>query len=154
MRKLLSLLIVFFLFAAFFYFAKEHLNIENYIAWYKSTPKEKLNLILDNDFESSLKKNEFPKEWFSLVGYKVIYHTALCEYFFKGMRIPVPQNNKGAYYAKIDVVDIPDAEKPGFLLQISLIHRASNNKVEEFSKDYYLNDLEKLPEFARIHYTP
>ncbi|HPI40801.1 MAG TPA: hypothetical protein PLJ21_08340 [Pseudobdellovibrionaceae bacterium] len=128
----------------------ESSNMENYIGWYKSTPLEKIQLLVNNDFSNSIKKNEFPKEWESLKGYKTTFHSPIAEYFFGSIKIPLKSNPKGEFYTKVDIVDIPDTKNPGFLVQFSIINLKTNDKVEEFSKDYYLNELETLPEFAQL----
>ncbi len=128
----------------------ESSNVENYIGWYKSTPLEKIQLLVNNDFSNSLKKNEFPKEWDSIKGYKTAFHSPIAEYFFSSIKIPLNSSPQGEFYAKVDIVDIPDTKNPGFLVQFSIINLKTNDKVEEFSKDYYLSQLEALPEFAQL----
>ncbi len=53
---ILTLVAIILIFAGLFSF--ESSNIENYIGWYKSTPLEKIQLLVNNDFSSSLKKND------------------------------------------------------------------------------------------------
>ncbi len=132
------------------YFGYKTCNAESYIHWTHATPLEKLQILVSQDFIKTKDKNEFPKEWSALKGYQVYYHSSIAEYFFKKIQVPMGASPQGIYYAKIDIVDIPDAKNPGFLLQISLINHKTNDKVEEFAKDYYLADLEKVPKFAQL----
>lgn len=128
----------------------EFSNMKTYLGWYKSTPIEKLQILVNHDFALSAKKAELPKEWSSVKSFKTVFHSPLTEYFFKKIQVPLITTPKGQFTALMDMVDIPDAEKPGFLIQISLINIKSGDKVEEFTKDYYLTELETLPEFAKL----
>lgn len=60
---------------------------------------------------------------------------------FMGKRIPFDYARKGDYRVQVDYFDIIDESGSGLAVQVSLFHKISGNKVEEFSKTYFFKDI-------------
>jgi hypothetical protein len=150
-------LLIFVLASALAYLTFDQFKGE--IRWMTATPAERISIIVENDFKSLVQSKDLPPEWADLT--EVVYkmnspvtqalmgnerpHLELASLSpnYKKQKNKKEKEEAKNYEAEIEVIDLPDEQKPGFIFQVSLIDMKSKNKIFEIGRTYYFNELNK-----------
>ena len=108
------------------------------------TPAEQLVKLINDDFTELGATKQLPKEWNSIstVEYKV--GSELAKALLGKTRKPTFHRIKeGTAYLEMEIMDLPDEENPGIIIQASLFDIKSKNKIFEIGRTYTMNQLNK-----------
>lgn len=108
------------------------------------TPAQQLSLLIKNDFDHLLKNKELPAEWSQISSINFQMNSTLAKALLGKHRPRFKQIQNGAYFMEIEVMDLPDDNDPGIILQISLFEIKSQNKVFEIGRTYTMNQLNNV----------
>lgn len=108
------------------------------------TPAEQLVKLINDDFAELSASNQLPKEWNSISTIEYKMGSELAKALLGKSRKPNFQRIKeGTAYLEMEVMDLPDEENPGIIIQASLFDIKSKNKIFEIGRTYSMNQLNK-----------
>lgn len=108
------------------------------------TPAKQLIKLIEDDFAGLAKSKELPSEWNSIAQAKILMNSQLAKTLL-GKELPhINQVKEGTAELEFEVMDLPDEENPGIIIQASLFDIKSKNKIYEIGRTYTMNDLNKV----------
>jgi hypothetical protein len=106
------------------------------------TPAEQLIKLINDDFGQLRKTNQLPKAWDSISTIEYKMGSELAKALLGKTRRPNFQRIKeGTAYLEMEIMDLPDEENPGIIIQASLFDIKSKNKIFEIGRTYTMNQL-------------
>lgn len=109
------------------------------------TPSQQLIKLIKDDFQSLTQSKQLPKEWDSIASIEIKLNSELARIIF-GNALPTFRRDKnGKSHLELEIVDLPDKENPGIIIQASLFDKTSKNKIFEIGRTYTMNDLNRIP---------
>lgn len=142
MHKALSLIVL--LLAAlsgFIYFQNKYETLESQCK--QRTPAKQLIELIHQDFENLNVRNKLPKEWMKIKKVGINMNSTLAAALLGKERPQFKMSQNGTHFLELEILDVPDTEDPGIILQISLIDLKSNNKIYEIGRTYNMSQLNK-----------
>lgn len=113
------------------------------------TPAQQLINLIKDDFQTLSATSQLPMEWNSLKSAEFKLNSELARIILGKARPTFPRIKEGKYHLELDLLDLPDEENPGLIIQASLIEIKSKNKIFEIGRTYRMNDLNKIPHEAK-----
>lgn len=108
------------------------------------TPAEQLVKLINDDFSELSATQQLPKEWNSIATVEYKMGSELAKALLGKTRRPTFQRIKeGTAYLEMEIMDLPDEENPGIIIQASLFDIKSKNKIFEVGRTYSMNQLNK-----------
>lgn len=108
------------------------------------TPAEQLVKLINDDFSELGSTNQLPKAWNSISTVEYKMGSELAKALLGKNRKPTFQRIKeGTAYLEMEIMDLPDEENPGIIIQASLFDIKSKNKIFEIGRTYTMNQLNK-----------
>lgn len=113
------------------------------------TPAQQLAKMINNDFQTLESEGQLPPEWKDIATVEIRMNSTLARTILGKERPNIQRVKQGANYLELEIVDLPDDENPGVIIQASLFNIKSKNKIFEIGRTYTMNDLNKVtPEKA------
>lgn len=109
------------------------------------TPAQQLANMITDDFEELRRSGQLPSEWSNIAVVEIRMNSTLARSILGKVRPNIPINQDGKAMLELEVLDMPDDENPGVIIQASLFDRKSKNKIFEIGRTYTMNDLNKIP---------
>ncbi|UXR63740.1 hypothetical protein EZJ49_11725 [Bdellovibrio bacteriovorus] len=115
------------------------------------TPAQQLAKMINDDFQTLEAEGQLPAEWKDIATVEIRMNSTLARTLLGKERPNIQRVKQGANYLELEIVDLPDDENPGVIIQASLFNIKSRNKIFEIGRTYTMNDLnrvttEKTPE--------
>lgn len=108
------------------------------------TPAEQLVKLINEDFSELGNTNQLPKEWNSIATVEYKMGSTLAKALLGKNHKPTFQRIKeGTTYLEMEIMDLPDEENPGIIIQASLFDIKSKNKIFEVGRTYTMTQLNK-----------
>ena len=107
------------------------------------TPAQQLSQLIERDFEQLVKDKSLPQQWSTIRSTEVRMNSQLAKTLL-GKTLPeVPAHKvaEGDHYLELEIVDLPDDENPGLIVQASLFNIKTKNKIYEIGRSYTMKDL-------------
>lgn len=112
------------------------------------TPAEQLIQMIDQDFAQLKASKALPARWDDVATVEYRMDSTLAAALL-GKRRPLTHRvQNGKSFLEVEIMDLPDAENPGIILQISLFDIPSRNKIFEIGRTYLMNELNHVPKPA------
>ncbi len=113
-------------------------------ACHQLTPAEQLLKLVNDDFRNLEESKQLPAEWAHIgtVEYKI--GSSLARALLGQSRPGIQRVKEGTAYLEMEVLDLPDEENPGIIIQASLFDIKSKNKIFEIGRTYSMNTLNKI----------
>lgn len=108
------------------------------------TPAEQLVQLIDQDLKELKKQKQLPEQWGSLSYVDYRLNSELGRALLGSLRPHIPQTKDGVAFAEVEILDLPDEENPGIILQISLFDKKTNNKIFEVGRTYSMAQLNHI----------
>lgn len=109
------------------------------------TPAQQLAEMINKDFESLAQTQQLPPEWQSIATVEIRMNSELAKALLGKTRPHIQRVKEGTAYLELEVMDLPDEENPGIIIQASLFDIRSKNKIFEVGRTYTMNELNKVP---------
>lgn len=119
----------------------KHLSKKGEVACIQLTPAEQLIKLIDDDFKSLEKANQLPAQWKSIATIEYRIGSDLARALLGKAKPGIQRVQNGTSYLEVEVLDLPDENNPGIILQSSLFDIKSKNKIFEIGRTYTMNDL-------------
>lgn len=108
------------------------------------TPAEQLVKLINEDFSALGNSGQLPKEWNSIATVEYKMGSTLAKALLGKNHKPTFQRIKeGTTYLEMEIMDLPDEESPGIIIQASLFDIKSKNKIFEVGRTYTMKQLNK-----------
>lgn len=107
------------------------------------TPAQQLTRMIDEDFAQLNKEGQLPKAWNSIATVELRMNSTLAKALMGKHRPTFQRVKDGSSFLELEVMDLPDDENPGIIIQASLFDIKSKNKVFEIGRTYTMNDLNR-----------
>ena len=108
------------------------------------TPAEQLSKMINDDFQNLAREGQLPKEWSSIATVEINMRSELAKAILGKTRPKIQRVKDGTSYLELEVLDLPDEENPGVILQASLFNIKSKNKIYEIGRTYTMNELNRV----------
>lgn len=108
------------------------------------TPAQQLSKMINDDFQNLAANGELPKEWSNIATVELRMNSVLAKTLLGKERPNIQRVKEGANYLELEIVDLPDDENPGIIIQASLFDIKSKNKIFEIGRTYTMNDLNRV----------
>ncbi|MEK2644487.1 hypothetical protein [Bdellovibrio sp. BCCA] len=108
------------------------------------TPAQQLAKMINDDFQSLAQNGELPAQWGSIATVEFRMNSELARAILGKQRPHIQRVKDGKSYLELEVMDLPDEENPGIIIQASLFDIKSKNKIFEIGRTYTMNDLNKV----------
>jgi hypothetical protein len=103
-----------------------------------------LTRLIDDDFADLRRSGQLPKAWDSIATVEMRMNSTLAKTLLGKNRPTFHRVKDGASFLELEVMDLPDDENPGIIIQASLFDIKSKNKVFEIGRTYTMNDLNRV----------
>lgn len=113
------------------------------------TPSQQFAKLIDDDFADLQKTGQLPKEWNNVATIELRMNSTLARALLGKNRPTFQRVKDGTTSLELEVMDLPDEENPGVIIQASLFDIKSKNKIFEIGRTYTMNDLNRAPAPAR-----
>jgi hypothetical protein len=108
------------------------------------TPAEQLVKLINDDFSELGATKQLPEAWNSISTIEYKMGSELAKALLGKTRKPTFERIKeGTAYLEMEIMDLPDEENPGIIIQASLFDIKSKNKIFEIGRTYTMNQLNK-----------
>lgn len=108
------------------------------------TPAQQLAEMINKDFESLAQTQQLPPEWQSIATVEIRMNSELAKAILGKTRPNIQRVKEGTAYLELEVMDLPDEENPGIIIQASLFDIRSKNKIFEVGRTYTMNELNNV----------
>nr|BFD68074.1 hypothetical protein HAGR004_30960 [Bdellovibrio sp. HAGR004] len=108
------------------------------------TPAQQLAKMINDDFQNLEAEGQLPAEWKDIATVEIRMNSTLARTILGKERPNIQRVKQGANYLELEIVDLPDDENPGVIIQASLFNIKSKNKIFEIGRTYTMNDLNKI----------
>lgn len=108
------------------------------------TPAQLLNKMINDDFQELANTQQLPPEWSSIATVEIRMNSELAKALLGKQRPSIQRVREGKAFLELEVMDLPDEENPGLIVQASLFDIKSKNKIFEIGRTYTMNDLNKI----------
>ncbi|WP_295905998.1 hypothetical protein [uncultured Bdellovibrio sp.] len=108
------------------------------------TPAQQLAKMINDDFQALAQSGELPAQWGSIATVEFRMNSELARAILGKQRPHIQRVKDGKSYLELEVMDLPDEENPGVIIQASLFDIKSKNKIFEIGRTYTMNDLNKV----------
>lgn len=108
------------------------------------TPAQQLSQMINDDFQNLGKEGQLPAAWGSIATVEIRMNSELARAILGKQRPNIQRVKDGKNYLELEVMDLPDEENPGIIVQASLFDIKSKNKIFEIGRTYTMNDLNKV----------
>lgn len=108
------------------------------------TPAQQLSKMINDDFQTLTNEGQLPAEWSSIATVELRMNSTLAKTILGKERPNIQRVKEGANYLELEIVDLPDEENPGIIIQASLFDIKSKNKIFEIGRTYTMNDLNRV----------
>lgn len=109
------------------------------------TPAQQLSQMINDDFQVLAQEGQLPPEWNSVATVEIRMNSELARAILGKQRPNIQRVKDGKNYLELEVMDLPDEENPGVIIQASLFDIKSKNKIFEIGRTYTMNELNKVP---------
>ena len=108
------------------------------------TPAQQLVKLINDDFTDLKATNQLPEAWNSISTVEYKMGSELAKALLGKHHKPEFQRLKeGTAYLEMEIMDLPDDENPGIIVQASLFDIKSKNKIFEIGRTYTMAQLNK-----------
>lgn len=108
------------------------------------TPAQQLSKMINDDFATLTAEGQLPPEWNNIATIEIRMNSTLARTILGKERPHIQRVQEGANYLELEIMDLPDDENPGVIIQASLFDIKSKNKIFEIGRTYTMNDLNKV----------
>ncbi|MNK06324.1 hypothetical protein D3C87_242190 [compost metagenome] len=108
------------------------------------TPAQQLSQMIEKDFQSLGEQNELPPEWNSIATVEIKMGSTLAKTILGKLRPNFQRTKEGSAHLEVEVMDLPDENNPGLIIQASLFDTKTKNKIYEIGRTYTMNDLNRV----------
>lgn len=108
------------------------------------TPAQQLSQMINDDFQVLAQEGQLPPEWNSIATVEIRMNSELARAILGKQRPNIQRVKDGKNYLELEVMDLPDEENPGVIIQASLFDIKSKNKIFEIGRTYTMNELNKV----------
>lgn len=108
------------------------------------TPAQQFSKLIDDDFAELQRSGQLPKEWTSIATIELRMSSQLAKTLLGKERPGFKRVKDGSSSLELEVMDLPDEENPGVIIQASLFDIKSKNKIFEIGRTYTMEDLNKV----------
>lgn len=108
------------------------------------TPAEQLEALINQDFDELAAQGQLPTQWDSIATVEVRMNSDLAKALLGQRRPQIQRVQEGTAYLELEVMDLPDDDNPGIIIQASLFDIKSKNKIFEVGRTYTMNQLNKI----------
>lgn len=105
------------------------------------TPAEQLVKLIDDDLIALGKSKQLPAQWSHIATVEYRNGSELARAILGKAKPGIQRVKEGTAYLEVEIMDLPDEENPGIILQMSLFDIKSKNKIFEIGRTYTMNDL-------------
>ncbi|WP_210415560.1 hypothetical protein [Bdellovibrio sp. NC01] len=105
------------------------------------TPAEQLVKLIDDDLIALGKAKQLPAQWSHIATVEYRNGSELARAILGKAKPGIQRVKEGTAYLEVEIMDLPDEENPGIILQMSLFDIKSKNKIFEIGRTYTMNDL-------------
>lgn len=120
----------------------------------EKTPSEQLRRMIEADFKDLYSNKELPAEWSKIGDVKVIRNSNLANALLGENNPSFKTLENGPFYLEVELIDLEEELNPGIILQASLFHKKTENKVFEIGRTYTMNDLNKVASKKDVSSSP
>ncbi|UOF02925.1 hypothetical protein [Bdellovibrio reynosensis] len=108
------------------------------------TPAQQLAKMINDDFNNLAQTQQLPAAWNSIATVELRMNSQLAKTILGKERPSIQRVKDGTSYLELEIVDLPDEENPGIIIQASLFDIKTKNKIFEIGRTYTMNDLNKV----------
>ncbi|XGC81573.1 hypothetical protein ACES2L_03650 [Bdellovibrio bacteriovorus] len=108
------------------------------------TPAQQLAKMINDDFNNLAQTQQLPAAWNSIATVELRMNSQLAKTILGKERPNIQRVKDGTSYLELEIVDLPDDDNPGIIIQASLIDIKTKNKIFEIGRTYTMNDLNKV----------
>lgn len=108
------------------------------------TPAQQLIKMIDDDFQELGATGQLSEGWKSISAVEVRMNSNLAKTLLGKERPHFAQVKEGSTSLELEIMDLPDEENPGVIIQASLFDIKSKNKIFEIGRTYTMNELNKV----------
>lgn len=108
------------------------------------TPAQQLAKLINDDFDNLNQTKQLPPAWNKIATVELRMNSQLAKTILGKERPNIQRVKEGTSYLELEIVDLPDEENPGIIIQASLFDIKSKNKIFEIGRTYTMNDLNKI----------
>jgi hypothetical protein len=105
------------------------------------SPAQQLSQMIDRDFQNLSKEGQLPEAWRSIATIEYKVSSQLASAILGQERPHIQRFQEGKNFLEVEVLDLPDENDPGIIIQASLFDIKSKNKIFEIGRTYTMNDL-------------
>lgn len=105
------------------------------------TPSEQLINLIENDFKELERTGQLPSEWSKIEKIEYKKNSQLAKAILGSATPTFKTSPNGGYILEVEILDLEDDTDPGVILQISVLHAKSENKIHEIGRTYTMSQL-------------
>lgn len=105
------------------------------------TPAQQFSKMIENDFKSLASEQQLPPQWKSIDKVEFRMNSTLAKALLGELRPLFAHTENGLSILELEVMDLPDEENPGIIIQASLFDIKTKNKIFEIGRTYLMADL-------------
>lgn len=109
----------------------------------QSTPAEQLSTLIESDFENLKRKKMLPAQWSSIATIEYRLNSNLAKAILGKAKPVIQRVQNGNAYLELEIIDLPDDDNPGIIVQASLFDIKTKNKIFEIGRTYTMAELNK-----------
>lgn len=110
---------------------------------HERTPAQQLTDLIRSDFDQLLRSNQLPAEWGQIGSMSLHMNSTLAKAILGKHTLPFKRIQEGTHFLEVEILDLPDEENPGIIIQASLFEIKSQNKIFEVGRTYTMSQLNK-----------
>lgn len=108
------------------------------------TPAQQFSNMINDDFQRLRDAKQLPLEWAQIGTVEIRMNSVLAKTLLGQERPNIQRVKDGGYFLELEIVDLPDEENPGVIVQASLFEIKSKNKIFEIGRTYTMNELNQV----------
>ncbi|QDK46555.1 hypothetical protein DOM22_15950 [Bdellovibrio sp. ZAP7] len=107
------------------------------------TPAQQLVKMINDDIDELHQQGSLPKEWNGIATIEYKVRSELARTLLGSEKLGLQRVKEGNFYLEVEVLDMPDEQDPGIILQMSLKEIKSKNKIFEIGRTYLMSTLNR-----------
>lgn len=107
------------------------------------TPAQQLVKLINDDIDNLKREGQLPKQWNSIATIEYKVRSDLARTLLGSEKLTLQRVKEGAFFLEVEVLDMPDENDPGIILQMSLKDIKTKNKIFEIGRTYLMSTLNR-----------
>jgi hypothetical protein len=107
------------------------------------TPAQQLVKLINDDIDGLKREGQLPKQWNAIATIEYKVRSELARTLLGSEKLTLQRVKEGTYFLEVEVLDMPDDNDPGIILQMSLKDIKTKNKIFEIGRTYLMSTLNK-----------